>query len=322
MTDIADRKYDIADRCAGSILGTAFGDALGAGVEGWTSEEIKNEYGEVCDYIGCRMGAGYYTDDTQMTLAMLRSIVRTGGIDGADCAACCAEAFDPERGYGRSASEIMKALNEGTSYTETGNMLFPDGSYGNGAAMRIAPVGLLCGEMDPSLMRSWVFESVRSTHTHDEAVDGALVLAAVIGCLSRLVDASGFDPSAFLLGLSPYCRTMELRSRIMLAARLLGEELTPEEVVAQLGNGVRTLESVPTALYTAFRYIDDPEQALVAAVGYGGDTDTIAAMTGAVVGALHGADLFPRRWHDGLERGTHGYETLRDLSSQLAKMIK
>ncbi|NIQ92955.1 MAG: hypothetical protein GWN87_01140, partial [Desulfuromonadales bacterium] len=166
---------DMADRCAGSMFGTAFGDALGAGVEGWSAADIAAEYGEVSDYIDSRMGAGFYTDDTQMTLAMARSLVRSGKIDGADCARSCAEAFDPERGYGRSAIEILKALGDGVDYTETGTLLFPDGSYGNGAAMRIAPVGLYCGEVDPPLLRSWVFDAVRATHTHDEAIDGALV---------------------------------------------------------------------------------------------------------------------------------------------------
>ena len=108
----------------------------------------------------------------------------------------------------------------------------------------------------------------------------------------------------------------------MLAARLLEEETTSDEVVELLGNGVRTLESVPTALYAAMKYLDDPEQALVKAVGYGGDTDTIAAMTGAIVGAFRGAGSFPKRWHDGLERDVDGYDALCEVSTELSKIIK
>ncbi len=316
------KEADLVDRCTGAIVGTAFGDALGAAVEGRTAEEIASEYGEVRNYIDSRMGAGFYTDDTQMTLAMARSLVRTGKIDGADCARSCAEVFDAGRGYGRSAIEILKALGEGADYTETGTMLFPEGSYGNGAAMRIAPIGLFCGEIDPHLMRSWVFEAVRATHVHEEAIDGALVLAVAIGILSRLDDDAEVDGPAFLQELSPYCRTMEMRSRVVLASRLLEEETTPEEVVQLLGNGVRTLESVPTALYAAMKYLDNPEQALVAAVGYGGDTDTIAAMTGAVVGAFRGARAFPVRWHEGLERGDDGYDALLSVARELSKILK
>ncbi len=315
------KRADLATRCAGAILGTAFGDALGAGVEGWPPGKIRLEHGEVRDFLAARLGAGYYTDDTQMTLAMARSLLRCGRIDGADCARSCAEMFDPDRGYGRSALDILAALGKGANYAETGSMLFPEGSFGNGAAMRIAPVGLLCGEMDLSLMRAWVYESVRATHIHEEAIDGALVIAAAVGALSRRTGASRVDGPAFLLELSPYCRTMEMRSRIILAARLLEEDAQPDEVVELLGNGVRTLESVPTALFTAMRFSDDPERALVAAVGYGGDADTIAAMTGAVVGALNGAESFPQRWHDGLERGPDGYDALLDVSRQLSKMI-
>ena len=314
--------YDRDDRFAGAILGTAFGDALGAAVEGWTGEEIVAEYGEVRDYLDDRLGAGCYTDDTQMTLATLRSLVRCGGIDGADCARSCAELFDPARGYGRSAIEVLLALADGADYTATGTLLFAEGSFGNGAAMRIAPVGLLCGTLNPEQMRSQVFEAVRATHTHEEAIDGALAIAVAVGRLSRLRDAAGLDCSAFLLDLASHCRTMTMRSRLMLAAIRLDEEIPERDLVDQLGNGVRALDSVPIALYAALKYADDPELAVVRAVGYGGDADTIAAMTGAMVGALHGASSFPERWHAGLERGDFGYETLRDLSIALAKIAK
>ena len=169
-------------------------------------------------------------------------------------------------------------------------------------------------------MSAWVFDAVRATHTHEEAIDGALVIAMTVGRLSRLADVASFDANAFLFDLSPHCRTMEMRSRIMQAARLLDDETTDEEVVSLLGNGVRTSESVPTALYAAMRYAEDPEEAVVRAIGYGGDTDTIAAMTGAMVGALHGAASFPERWHAGLERGEAGYDVLCDLSAALAKI--
>ncbi|PLY02879.1 MAG: hypothetical protein C0623_03040 [Desulfuromonas sp.] len=313
---------DYRDRCAGTILGTAFGDALGAAVEGWTADEIRSEHGEIRDFLEGRGGAGRYTDDTQMMLGMARSLVRIGKIDGADCARSCAELFAPERGYGRSATRILMALETGADYRETATVLFPEGSFGNGAAMRIAPVGLLSGSKEPKLLRPWVVEAVRATHVHDEAIDGALVVAAAVGILSRMRVFSEVNGPGFLFELSPYCRTMEMRSRMMLASRLLEEKPSRDEVVARLGNGVRTLESVPTALYTAMRFISEPEEALVAAVGYGGDADTIAAMTGAVVGACHGASAFPQRWHEQLERGADGYDALCEVSRQLANLIK
>lgn len=314
--------YDLGDRCTGAILGTAFGDALGAGVEGWSAADISNEYGDVRDYISARMGAGFYTDDTQMTLATARSLVRIGFVDGADCASSCAAAFDPDRGYGRSAIDILNALAKGADYSDSATLLFPEGSYGNGAAMRIAPVGLLCGDMDQSVMRATVFEAVRATHTHEEAIDGALIVAATVGKLSRLENPASLDGPALLRDLSPLCRTMEMRSRVMLASQMLEDDLPSDEVLSCLGNGVRTLESVPTALYTAMKFFADPEQAVIAAVGYGGDADTIAAITGAVVGSLNGAVAFPQRWHAGLERGDDGYEALLAVSRQLSELIQ
>ena len=98
------RRKDREDRYVGALLGTAYGDALGAGVEGWSRGEILRRFGEVRDFLPQR-GAGRYTDDTQMTLALALSLIRVGDVDGADCARSYAELFEPERGYGRSSGK-------------------------------------------------------------------------------------------------------------------------------------------------------------------------------------------------------------------------
>ena len=312
---------DFTDRCVGTILGAAFGDALGAPVEGWTPKAIRNEFGEVRDYVEARLGAGCYTDDTQMLLATGRSLVRCHGVDGAVCASSCAELFDPDRGYGRSATAILNALRDGADYRETATMLFPEGSFGNGAAMRIAPVGLLFEPDDISDLRRDVAEAVRATHTHPEAVDGAFLVAVAVAGLSRMADYRSFDPVERLRQYSSLCHDDQMRARVGLAADLLSKKVKVDDAVVQLGNGVRTIDSVPTALYLAFRYIDDPEQAIIESVGAGGDADTIAAMCGAVVGAMHGAEALPQRWHDGLERGEDGYDALREVAVQLSELI-
>lgn len=305
-------------RCRGAILGTAFGDALGLPVEGLSASRIEQLYGVIENYLPGPGGVGRTSDDTQLTLATGLSLVRQAGVDGADCARSCAELFEPDRGYGRSASQVLTALRRGHDYRQTGRLLFPEGSYGNGAAMRIAPIGLMCGTLPVEALRLQVFEAVRSTHVHAEAIDAALVIALVVGRFSRLSEQVSVDSRTLLNELGSVCQDPTMRAKLDQAEALLTAGAQDRVAVEQIGCGVRGGESVVLALFLACRYLDDAEAALVNAVRCGGDTDTIAALVGAVVGARHGDQAFPARWHAGLERGDSGYEALVHVAEELA----
>jgi len=318
---MAENACDREERFVGALLGTACGDALGSGVEGMAREEIRGRFGDVRDFLPER-GKGRYTDDTQMTLALALSLIRVGEVDGADCALSYAELFEAERGYGRSAAAVLEALRGGADYRRTGTLFFPGGSFGNGAAMRIAPVGLVFGAIGGERLREKVFEAVRCTHVHPEAVDGASVQALAVSLMLRC--EGGRLPDAFgtFERLREVCRTERLRRKLRDAEALLVGGGSDAEAVRVLGVGVASAESVPAAVFTALRYGADPEEALVRAVGLGGDTDTIAAMTGALVGALHGPDSFPRRWFDDLENGPLGRDDIIRISRRLAHVTE
>lgn len=307
-------------RFVGALLGTAYGDGLGAAVEGLAAGEIRSRYGEVRDFLPGRGAIGRYTDDTQMTLALARSIVRRGGVDAADCSRSYAEHYQPERGYGRSAHAVLTALQEGADWRETGTMFFPEGSYGNGGAMRIAPVGLLYSNESPEWLREAVFDAIRCTHVHPEAVDGALIQARAVG--RALASPRGELPVAGprLDELTFLCRTDVFRRKLGEVRGLLDRAAGDDEAGARLGSGVSSAESVPAALFIFLRYGADPEEALVRAVALGGDTDTIAAMVGALCGALHGAEAFPRRWYEGLENGRDGRDEIVAVAERLARV--
>jgi poly(ADP-ribose) glycohydrolase ARH3 len=124
------------------------GDTLGA-------SDIKAKVGRVTDFIaGSHMGireegprCGMYTDDTNSCLALAESVVRCQGVDGADAArANAARGLHscPRRGYPGSALNVMRAIESGADHRATGRAEFPDGSWANGGAMRIAPVALCC----------------------------------------------------------------------------------------------------------------------------------------------------------------------------------
>ena len=309
-------------RCVGSLIGTAFGDALGAAVEMCSRDGIREQFGQVRDFLPHAKGFGCYTDDTEMTLALARSLIECKGIDAENCSRRYAEAFTPERGYGRSAVKILEALAAGTDFRKTGSLFFPDGSFGNGAAMRIAPVGLLYGSWDQNVLRQAVFDAVRCTHVHPEAVEAACLQALAIGLLLELPIGAEPGIPAFVDRLQSFCRNPQLGLSLNTVAELLDAGADGEAVVDRFGCGVRSADSWPPALWAALRFIDDPEEAIVQAVNLGGDTDTVGAMTGALVGALHGDSWFPLRWFDQLENGPDGRDEIIRAAESLADLCE
>ncbi len=91
-----------------------------------------------------------------------------------------------------------------------------------------------------------------------------------------------------------------------------------DEVIETVGDGIRASEAVATALWAFLRYGKKPEECVVRAVSFGGDTDTIGAMAGALVGSLYGRSWIPARWYDNIENGEHGRDEIVALARQLA----
>ena len=89
-------------------------------------------------------------------------------------------------------------------------------------------------------------------------------------------------------------------------------------VIGRVGNGIRASQAVAAALWAFLRYGKNPEECIIRAVGFGGDTDTIGAMAGALMGALHGSSWIPAGWYDNIENGVHGRDEIVILARQLA----
>lgn len=306
-------------RFTGSLLGTAFGDILGAAVEGMSRTDIRASYGQVRDFLDTGRGLGRYTDDTQMTIALATSIQRCRGVDGADCARTYADFFEPQRGYGGSAARILEALRRGADYRDTGTMFFPSGSFGNGAAMRIAPVGLVYAQSPQKIMKEKVFSAIRCTHVHPEAIDGALVHALAVGRLSLAEKGVLPNVKDFVNSLRSVCEDESMIRELQGIEELLRSGANEDEAVSRLKTGIRCSESVPAALWAALRYGNEPEEAIIRAVNLGGDTDTVGAMCGALVGALHGDTWFPDRWYHTMENGSYGRDAILALARALSQ---
>ena len=95
-----------------------------------------------------------------------------------------------------------------------------------------------------------------------------------------------------------------------------------DEIIEVFGNDVLIQDSVPTAIFMFLSNSDSFEEAIVKAISLGGDTDTIAAMTGAISGAFHGYHSFPSRWTDSLENGDKGRDYVITLGEKLCDLKK
>ena len=298
------------DQFAGALIGCAVGDALGAPLEGRSREQIAPLQGITDDYRpfgrggggknGIRYPLGQYTDDTQLTLAIVRSLLASGRVDGEAIAGEFAELWRSGEivGAGPVADRAVKRLLAGIRWQDAAAA---DDLPLNGAAMRIAPVGLWHCDREQRLAADVELASV-VTHRHPLAVDAALAVATAV---AHAVTASLIDTQGFLqaTATSVARRSPEFARRI----RQLGQWLPLEEeaaLTAIAGTGSRRKgrgfgipamaePTVLAALYAFLRFPRDFVATIDVALRIGGDVDTIAAIAGAISGAHNGIDAIP-----------------------------
>jgi len=308
----------VRDRFEGTLLGTMVGDALGMPVEGWDSSDIRHQFGTLREMTEARLGRGTYTDDTEMMIALADSLVRKGGIDSEDLAQSFLRFFHPERGYGAGTTGVLRLLRDGVPWQEATKMVFPGGSFGNGCAMRTAPVGAFYFQ-DPQKLKNAAYAQSDVTHSHPLAREGTYLQSLAIARLIRDDKKQPLDPLAFLSKISSQCSkdTPSFSKTSEVIETFLRKPPSQAEVIDRLGHDSRVIRSQPTALYSFLSHAHSFEDALIYSVNLGGDTDTIGAMTGALAGAYHGALAIPERWLECLENGQMGRDWILALAGQL-----
>ncbi|MFC1717935.1 ADP-ribosylglycohydrolase family protein [Candidatus Poribacteria bacterium] len=298
---------DKRDRFIGALMGTFVGDALGMPYEGWGVGTGPIE-----------MTSGVYTDDTQMMIGVAESLVACGGFDGADMARRFLENFDYMRGYGAGAFQVMDRLAAGRQWDQAGEGLFDSGSFGNGSAMRIAPIGVFYHDDDEKLREAAQLSSIIS-HTHPLGKQGAMLQAYSVALALRYGMTGKLDAGEMIQKLRDFLpeNAHVFGDKLASVEYLLSGDPPRREVARKLGNGIRSFESVPTAIYSFLSHPESFEDAVIYAVGLGGDADTIGAMTGAIAGAYHGYQKIPSSWLDKLENGDKGRDYVLGLASNL-----
>jgi len=297
------------DRFIGCLLGLAVGDALGAPFEGQSVDAMANRYPAAKDLIeNPPPGELQYTDDTQMTIGVAESLVACGRINERELCKRFATNYLPQRGYGSGARVVLEAMCEGRDHKALAANHFPGGSFGNGAAMRVAPVGLMYRNNDKQLWKQAKLSAL-PTHVHPLGIEGAQVLALAVGLASA---TNGLDREEFFARLSNKCTSAEFSGPLGRAAKL-----TDVRDLGLFGNGIEAAASVVTAVASFGLTPDSYEETIGNAILLGGDTDTIAAMAGAISGAYLGRSAIPQHLIESLEDREQGRTYIEDLAVKL-----
>jgi poly(ADP-ribose) glycohydrolase ARH3 len=286
----------VKQKFQGALVGTAAGDSLGAFFEGHFEVSI-----EAIEAAANSAEALTYTDDTHMMIGIAESLIKSRGFNGEDMAVTFARNYElePWRGYGPGPPNIFRMLRAGIAWDEVAERLYRGGSYGNGSAMRIAPVGILYHDDLEQLIKI-AHKSSQITHAHRLGKEGAALQAGAIALAAGLKPGKGFDSHDFLAKLAAFVEDRVYKDKLGLIEEFLDSH-DRYRVVVELGNGIEAFNSVPAAIYSFLSSPDSFARAVTGAISLGGDTDTIGAMTGAIAGAYLGVDAIPLTWRDRLE---------------------
>ena len=303
----------VKDRFLGCALGLAIGDALGMPFEGWSPASIKRTWIKkdfLPSHSTITMGLcpGQSTDDTLMALCHVHSLIEKGRVEPEDISQKFIEWYDSGnlRGIGATTAYAIRRLKKGYNWQESG----ATGEYaaGNGGAMRIAPVGLFYHNDLPALKEA-VRKAVIITHNNPEAVAGALAVAYLVAKSVR----EKLHPDTAIREVSDFIGPCKVRENLQRAGELLDSGATPEEALKPLGTSGYVVETVASAVFCFLYSPDDFYKTVVNAVEGGVDSDTTAAVAGAISGSYNGMKGIPEDWLKGVEDSAG----LQDLAGRL-----
>ncbi len=293
-------------RFVGTIVGFAIGDALGMPAEFLSRDQIRRYYGKpisgflkahpghACDFLA----PGSYTDDTQTMLATAESLIENKRVDPARLADALLGWYlntVPHRAPTRANVRACKHLSTGRAWTKSGVF-----SSGCAAAMRVPPIGLYLHH-DPEALTRAALEACSITHTDPRAKAAAVAVAYLIARLVQATDRCSAGD-----------QVMETADRVApvdpdMAAMLRWvtqiTHLPPDEALFEIGTSADALEAIPASVYCFLKHPRNYQGAVLAAVNGGDAADSIAALTGSMVGALAGIEAIPKQWQDEVENG-------------------
>lgn len=293
-----------------SLLGLAVGDAFGSMLDGYGPELARRAAKRLISM----KRPWRWTDDTAMAISIVEQLAEQGTIEPDALAASFVRRFqlEPDRGYGVGAADLLSRVAAGGAWREEAARLFHGkGSFGNGAAMRAAPIGAFFAP-DLERVRVEALRSAEPTHAHPDGAAGAVAVAVA----AALASTRSVPRDAMLREVARWTPDGPTRERLVRAAEL-GLEFDVVFAGEELGTGanVTSRDTVPFALWVAFRHIDSYEAALWTSTAHPGlelasnglalfatDRDTVGAIVGGIVACAVGRDGIPVLWREATEK--------------------
>ena len=298
------------ERTRVSLLGLAVGDAFGSMLDAYGAELARRAAKRLISM----KRPWRWTDDTAMAISVVESLQERGTIDPDELASAFARRFDrePDRGYGAGADKLLRRVVAGTGWRDAAASLFGgQGSYGNGAAMRAAPIGAFFAP-DLERVRTEALRSAEPTHAHPDGAAGAVAVA-----VAAAIATVGELPRDAMIGeVARWTPAGPTRDRLLRADQL-GLAFDVQFAGEELGTGanVTSRDTVPFSVWAAVRHLDSYEEALWTATAHPGldlapnvisnfaiDRDTVGAIVGSIVVCATGVEGIPLLWREATER--------------------
>ena len=306
-------------RAHGALAGLALGDALGMPTQAMCPEQIRAVYGQITGLVDADasqpyapgMPAGSVTDDTEQALLVASLLVRGRGSSSGRVALNAVEfahsllAWEDsmiERGsldlLGPSTKAALERVRAGADPLSVGGA-----GTTNGAAMRVTPIGIAVSTADPEAFAEAVWSSCRVTHATRQGFQSAALVAAAVSMGIDAARSPSLDLRSLLWKAVTYVDSLPERGAwtpdpdvVAATRRAMQLAVNPassslECLVEQVGTSVASAHAIPMAFALLTR--DPSPRALLDAANIGGDTDTIGAIAGAILGATVGVEVLP-----------------------------
>jgi ADP-ribosylglycohydrolase len=290
---MADTHEERLRRARISLEGLSVGDGFGGffelGIAERTSYLLKNRKLPPRPW--------RFTDDTNMALSIYEVLRKFEGIDQDRLAQSFADHFDRTRGYGLGARHLLIQVRNGYPWKRvTYEMFGGEGSFGNGGAMRVAPIGAYFADDMEALVENARLSS-KVTHSHPEGIAGAIAVAVAAGVTWNLRGTAA-TRQILIDQVLPYVPDSEVKKGIELARELPSDVPVWPDIIGEIGNGsaISAQDTVPFVLWCAGERLDNCEEAIWLTASGGGDVDTTCAMVGGIVALHTGVEGIPGEW--------------------------
>lgn len=297
----------------GSLLGTAIGDAFGLPFE----FQDNVSFDSVVTRAEQKQFWGY-SDDTEMMIGIAESLLSNQELDPDFTLRCLAKNYEPARGYGKGMKLVFRHIANGGAWHQAAYVAWENGSQGNGSSVRVAPVACLYHSNFEKLQKKLQLSS-NLTHADPLAVTGSIIQGLAIAYLICLPEAQELNPVNFFSFLLNHknIKSTEYVEKINFISESINKNYSIKQTVSRIGNGMLAIESVPCGLYAFIKGKDSFRNAVSCAVQLGGDTDSIASLSGSLSGAYLGVDAIPIQWIENLEQRGKGCLYIQKLGKEL-----